>query len=47
MSTVNGAKIKNTEQKVDRKRYDENMDAIDFSDAPWRKRDDVETRKDK
>jgi len=47
MSTVNGATIKNTEQKVNRKKYDENMGEISFKDAPWRKRDDLEARKDK
>ena len=38
MSTVNGAKIKNTEQKVDKKKHDKNFDEISFKDAPWRKK---------
>ena len=38
MSTVNGAKIKNTEQKVDKKKFDDNFSAIKWKSDKRKKK---------
>ena len=47
MSLVRTGKISSNDQKVDKRVFDKNMDSVDFSDAPWRKRDELAKAKAK